>query len=147
VTERIEDVLPKKWRGVFKYHVGSTLDDGFTEFAVKAWVETKKEKEIRLGFGKTIIFTDRTDWDDEKIARTYLARSAMEGDYHILKDVLLMPVMPIFHQLDPRIRVHAFLCVMGLLFYRWIQLRIQEKLKEKIPIDRLARELKPNFAT
>jgi transposase len=142
VTERIEDVLPKKWRGVFKYHVGSTLDDGFTEFAIKSWVEKKKEQEIQLGFGKTIIFTDRTDWDDEKIARTYLARSAMEGDYHVLKDVLLMPVMPIFHQLDPRIKVHGFLCVMGLLFYRWIQLRIQEKLKEKIPIDRLARVLK-----
>lgn len=118
------------------------MDDGFTKFAVKAWVEKKKEKELRLGFGKTVIFTDRTEWDDEKIVRTYLARSAMEGDYHVLKDVLLMPVMPIFHQLDTRIRVHAFLCVMGLLFYRWIQLRVQEKLREKIPIDRLARELK-----
>lgn len=137
VTERIEDGPPKKWRGVFKYHVGATLDSGFT---VKAWVE--KEKELRLGFSKTVIFTDRTDWDDEKIVMTYLARSAMEGDYHLLKDVLLMPVMPIFHRLDTRIRVHAFLCVMGLLFYRWIQLRVQEKLKEKIPIDRLARELK-----
>ena len=142
VTERIEDVLPKKWRGVFKYHVGSTLDEEFTKFTVKGWVDTKKEKELRSGFGKTIIFTDRTDWDDEKIVRTYLARSAMEEDYHVLKDVLLMPVMPIFHQLDPRIKVHAFLCVMGLLFYRWIQLRLQEKLNEKIPIDRLARELK-----
>lgn len=135
VTERIEDRIPKKWRGVFKYHVGASLDDGFTRFTVRAWVETKKEKILYAGFGKTVIFTDCKDWDDEKIVRTYFARSSMEEDYHVLKDVLLMPVMPIFHHMDTRVRVHAFLMVMGLLFYRWIQLKV------KMPIDRLAREL------
>lgn len=141
ITERIEDCLPKKWRCVFKYHVGATLDGGFTKFAVKGWVEKKKERILRAGFGKTIIFTDKKDWDEERIVRTFFARSAMEEDYHILKDVLLMPVMPIFHKLDSRIRVHAFLMVMGLLFYRWIQLRVQEKLKRKVPIDRLMHTL------
>ena len=138
LTERIEDALPPKWRGVFKYHVGATLD---SRFQVRAWVDPKKEKELRSGFGKTVLFTDRTDWTDEKIVRTYFARSAMEEDFHVLKDVLLMPVMPIFHRKDPRIRVHGFLCVMGLLFYRWVQLRAEKELGVRIPIDRLARSL------
>lgn len=142
VTERIEDKLPMKWRGVLKYHVGASLDDGFTKFAVRAWIDEKKEKTIRAGFGKTVIFTDRGDWDDEKIVRTYYARSAMEEDYHVLKDVLLMPVMPIFHRLDDRIKVHAFLMVVGLLMYRWVQMRAQEALKRKVSIDRLAYLLK-----
>lgn len=137
MTERIEDALPKKWRGVFRYHIGATLDDGFTKFAVRGWVNTKKEEILDAGFGKTIIFTDKKDWDDERIVRTYFARSAMEEDYHVLKNVLLMPVMPIFHQLDTRIRVHSFLMVVGLIFYRWIQLRLQKELKEKVLIDRL----------
>ena len=38
-------------------------------------------------------------------------------------------------------RVHAFLCVMGLLFYRWVQLRAEKELGVRIPIDRLARSL------
>jgi transposase len=141
VTERVEDLLPKKWRGVFKYHVGATLDDDFTKFTVRAWVDKKKEKSIKAGFGKTIIFTDKAEWTDERIVRTYLARSGMEEDYHVLKDVLLFPVMPIFHRIDDRIRVHTFLCVIGLLFYRFIQLRLQEKAKISLPIERLVGEL------
>ena len=105
------------------------------------WVDAKKEKELRSGFGTTVLFTDRTDWENEKIVRTYFARSAMEEDFHVLKDVLLMPVKPIFHRKDPRIRVHDFLCVMGLLFYRWAQLRAEKELDVQIPIDRLARSL------
>lgn len=141
ITERIEDLLPKKWRGVFKYHVGATLDNDFTRFTVRAWIDKKKEKSLKAGFGKTIIFTDKSEWTDERIVRTYLARNGMEEDYHVLKDVLLFPVMPIFHRIDDRIRIHTFLCVMGLLFYRFIQLRLQERTGTRLPIERMVEEL------
>ncbi len=52
-----------------------------------------------------------------------------------------MPVMPIYHRRDPRIRVHAFLCVVGLLFYRWIQVRVAEATGERVPIGRLSQWL------
>jgi len=141
VTERIEDALPPKWRGVFKYRVGATLDQDPPRFTVTGWVEAKHEAELKEGFGKTVVFTDRVDWTDEQIVRTYYARSGMEEEFHVLKDVLLMPVMPIFHRLDKRIRVHAFLCVVGLLFYRWIQLRVEGVTKERVPIAQLAARL------
>ncbi|MGI0128568.1 MAG: IS1634 family transposase, partial [Thermoplasmata archaeon] len=141
VTERIEDVLPPKWRGVFKYRVGATLEQDPPRFTVTGWVDPKKEAELKEGFGKTVVFTDRTDWNDEQIVRTYFARSGMEEEFHVLKDVLLLPVMPIFHRLDKRIRVHAFLCVVGLLFYRWIQRRVEEATGERVPIEALAGRL------
>lgn len=141
VTERIEDALPPKWRGVFKYRVGATLDQDPPKFTVTGWVDAKKEAELKEGFGKTVVFTDRVDWTEEQIVRTYFARSGMEEEFHVLKDVLLMPVMPIFHRLDKRIRVHAFLCVVGLLFYRWIQRRVEEATGERVPIEALAGRL------
>ena len=141
VTERIEDVLPPKWRGVFRYRVGATLDQDPPRFTVTGWVDAKKEGELKAGFGKTVIFTDRVDWTDGQIVRTYFARSGMEEEFHVLKDVLLLPVMPIFHRRDERIRVHAFLCVVGLLFYRWIQLRVAEVTGERVPIGRLSQWL------
>ena len=141
VTERIEDALPPKWRGVFKYRVGATLDQDPPRFTVTGWVEVKHEAELKEGFGKTVVFTDRVDWTDEQIVQTYFARSGMEEEFHVLKDVLLMPVMPIFHRLDKRIRVHAFLCVVGLLFYRWIQRRVEAATKGTIPIGQLASRL------
>ncbi|EQD65392.1 hypothetical protein B1B_06371, partial [mine drainage metagenome] len=84
VTERVEDLLPKKWRGVFKYRVGATLEERAPRFTVRAWVDAKKEALLRLGFGKTVVFTDRTDWEDERIVRTYYARSGQEEDFHVL---------------------------------------------------------------
>ena len=140
-TERIEDALPPKWRGVFKYRVGATLDQGPPRFTVTGWADTKEEVELKAGFGKTVVFTDRVEWTDEEIVRTYFARSAMEEEFHVLKDVLLMPVMPIFHRLDRRIRVYAFLCVVGLLFYRWIQRRVEEGTGERVPLEALAARL------
>ena len=141
VTERIEDALPPKWRGVFRYRVGATLDTDPPRFTVTGWVDTKKEAELKEGFGKTVVFTDRVDWTDEQIVRTYFARSSMEEEFHVLKDVRLIPVMPIFQRLDKRIRVHAFLCVVGLLFYRWIQRRVEEATKERISLEALAARL------
>ena len=105
------------------------------------WVDAEKETELKAGFGKTMVFTDRTDCGEEKIVQTYFARSSMEEEFQVLKDVLLMPVMPIFHRLDRRIRVHAFLCVVGLLFYRWIQRRVKEATEERVPIESLAGRL------
>ena len=141
VTERIGDALPPKWRGVFQYRVGATLDQDPPRFTVTGWVDAKHEAELKEGFGKTVVFTDRVDWTDEQIVRTYYARSGMEEEFHVLKDVLLMPVMPIYHRRDPRIRVHAFLCVVGLLFYRWIQVRVAEATGERVPIGRLSQWL------
>ena len=141
VTERIEDALPPKWRGVFKYRVGATLDTDPPKFTVTGWVDPKHETELKAGFGKTVVFTDRVDWSDEQIVRTYYARSGMEEEFHVLQDVLLLPVMPIFHRLDKRIRVHAFLCVVGLLFYRWVQRRVEEATGERVPIEALAARL------
>jgi transposase len=135
VTERIEDVLPPKWRGVFKYRVGATLDQDPPKFTVTGWVDAKKEAELREGFGKTVVFTSRGDWSDEEIVRTYFARSGMEEEFHLLKDVLLMPI---FHRLETRIPLHAFLCVVGLLFYRWVQQQVERATVSRIPIEALA---------
>ena len=146
VALRVSDLVPKKWRGAFRYRVGVTLDQSFGKrqprFTVRAWVDKEAEERRRQGFGRTVVFTDRVDWDDKKIVQTYFARSGQEEDFHVLKDVLLMPVMPIFHRRDGRIKVHAFLCVVGLLFYRWIQWRVEKAARQRVPIEHLANVLR-----
>ena len=141
-TRRLIGLIPEKWVKVFRFHVGPTLDEGTSRLSVRVWVEEKAEAEKRAGFGRTAIFTDRAEWSDEKIARTYYARSGMEEDYHVLKDVLLFPVMPIYHRKDWRIREHTFLCVMGLLLYRYVQLRLEKTQKVRTPIGALVARLK-----
>ncbi len=141
-VRRVNALIPEKWVKVFRYHVGPTLDAGTSKLSVRIWVDEVVEREKRAGFGRTLIFTDRGDWTEERIARTYYARSGMEEDYHILKDVLLFPVMPIYHRRDKRIRVHTFLCVMGLLLYRYVQLKLERAQKVRTPIGAMAARLK-----
>jgi transposase len=141
-TRRLIELIPEKWVKVFRFHVGPTLDEGAAPLSVRVWVDAKAEAEKRAGFGRTAIFTDRSEWTDEKIARTYYARSGMEEDYHVLKDVLLFPVMPIYHRKDWRIREHIFLCVMGLLLYRYVQSRLERAQKVRTPIGAMVARLK-----
>ncbi len=145
INRRVIALIPEKWRILFRYHAGNTIESsaaGDNGVKLTYWIDKEAEKEKRSGFGKTVIFTDRKDWSNERIVRTYFARSGMEEDYHILKDVHLFPVMPIYHRIDKRIRAHTFMCVMGLLFYRYIQWKIEEVRGESMPMGRMVSILK-----
>lgn len=143
IHRRVNELIPNKWRSVFRYRVGNTVDNVINGSTIKLtyWIDSKAEMKKESSFGRVAIFTDREDWDDERIVRTYFARSAMEEDYHVLKDALLFPVMPIYHRLDKRIRAHVFMCVMGLLFYRYIQWKVENATGKRVPIDRLIEQL------
>lgn len=65
--------------------------------------------------GKTIIFTDRTDWSDEQIVRAYRAQYHVEANFRRLKDPHYLTFRPTFHWTDQKLRVHAFYCVLALM--------------------------------
>ena len=78
-------------------------------------------EELRYtGFGKTIVFTDMHSWHFEKIAKTYNRKYLVENDLKLQNDVLLVPVGPINHHKDFNIRAHIFLCIIGMIFYRYL---------------------------
>lgn len=124
IRNRLTDVIPKKWRTVFKFYIGTTLDK---KLDVKAWVVRQKEKEFMNGFGKTIIFTDDMNMPSKELVKTYKSLWRIEEDFKFLKNRLLIPVTPIFHQNDLPIKVHVFLCVIGLLFYRYMLLKLKSE--------------------
>ena len=85
------------------------------------------EKELYKKFGKKAIFTDKHEWDSEKIVKTYNQKDFVEKDFKWLKDVFLIPVKPIWLQKDKRIKVHIYLCVMGLIFYRYMMWKLKKQ--------------------
>ncbi|MCZ7362743.1 MAG: IS1634 family transposase [Candidatus Methanoperedens sp.] len=120
-------------------------------------VDEEEEKELFLTFGKNLLFTDMHDWTTEKIVKSYNQKDLIENDFKWLKTVVLMPIKPIFLQKDSRIKVHSFICVMGLVFYRYLlwklkrqnellsETRVIEEL-EKIRVALVKRDdEKPNF--
>jgi transposase len=119
VEREVNDIIHKDFRSLFGYEVGD-VPQGEKKPTLKIW--TKKEVgDIRYaGFGKTIVFTDMYTWHSEKIAKTYNQKYLVEDDFKLLNDVLLVPVGPINHHKDFSIRTHIFLCVIGMVFYRYM---------------------------
>src|SRR5712692_5283155 len=74
--------------------------------------------------GKTIIFTDRTDWSDEQIVLAYRAQHHIEADFRRLKDPHYLTFRPTFHWTVQKLRVHAFYCVLALLLLNLLRRKL-----------------------
>ena len=110
--------IPDDCKGVFLFE-----DDGGV---FRYRVDVEAEKKLYRTFGKNAIITDMHDWSAEKIVKTYTSKDFIEKDFQWLKNVLLIPIKPIFHQKDCRIKVHVFLCVIGLVFYRYLLWKLKK---------------------
>jgi transposase len=119
VEREVADIILKDFRSIIKYEI---TDDPERKkkpqliYEINMDNENKREK----SFGKTIIFTDKTEWHSKKIVQTYNNKYLVEDDFKLLNDELLVPIGPIYHTKDFNIRVHVFLAIVGLLFYRFL---------------------------
>jgi transposase len=112
-------IIPGDLTTIFKYEIH---DDECLSF--EYWVDEVAETEFINSFGKIAIFTDIHELNSADIAKTYFGKNIVEDDFKFLKDKLLVPVPPIYIRKDNRIRVNVFLCVMGMLFYRYIAKKV-----------------------
>jgi len=119
VEREFNDIIYKDFRSVFGHKVGK-IPKCKKKPSLKIWIEEGVENLRYAGFGKTIVFTDMHTWHSEKIARTYNQKYLVEDDFKLLNDVLLVPVGPINHHKDFNIRAHIFLCIIGMMFYRYL---------------------------
>jgi transposase len=119
VEREVNDIIPKDLRGVICHKVGR-IPKGKRKPTLECWIEEEREEERYDGFGKTIVFTDKGRWHSKKIAKTYNSKYLIEDDFKLLNDAFLVPIGPINHHKDVNIRAHIFLCIVGLLFYRYL---------------------------
>ncbi|MBE0523970.1 MAG: hypothetical protein IBX40_06535 [Methanosarcinales archaeon] len=127
-------VIPDDYKKVFPF-------EGFEkENVFKFSFDEEAEKKLALTFGKTILFTDMHDWDTEKIVKTYNQKDFVEKDFMWMKGLMIISMKPFFLRKDKRIKVHSFLCVMGLVFYRFLLWKLK-KQEEMLSETRVIEEL------
>jgi transposase len=95
----------------------------------------------RLQLGKTILFTDNTDWSDEQIVLAYRSQYHIEDAFKQMKNPHFLHWSPMFHWTDSKIRVHAFYCVLALTLSSALQREVWQK-GEPLSINRLLEELR-----
>ena len=85
--------------------------------------DMRKSIEDRL-LGKTILFTDQSDWATEEIIRAYRGLSKIEDAFKDMKNTEFLHWQPMFHWTDQKVRVHAFYCVLALTLASLLRLKL-----------------------
>ena len=79
------------------------------------WDDDGMQAMIDLYFGKTLLFTDRSDWSDEQIVAAYRSQAKIEDAFKQMKDPHFVSWRPLLHWTDQKVQVHAAYCVFALL--------------------------------
>lgn len=66
-------------------------------------------------YGKRILVTCRDDWSEAEIIAAYQGQSTVERVFRHLKNPYHNAVHPQYHWTDHKVRVHTFICLIGLL--------------------------------
>ena len=112
ILMKAHDIADKQYlKKLIRYEVGidGTLKFELDEFAYN---------ELSKGFGKNILFSDDLSLETTDVVRIYNSKNIVENQIKNLKDTHMISFTPMWCWTDQMIRVHAFTCVMALLFLR-----------------------------
>lgn len=88
--------------------------------------EKKKQEIIEKYFGKKLTITDHFDWTTEEILSSYYEQDCIEKLFRDTKNTEHFSLRPIYHWTDQKIRVHAFICLLGLTLTALLQKEVME---------------------
>ena len=91
------------------------------DFNKKAWTHLQQTL-----LGKTILFTDRSEWTDEEIVRAYRSQSHVESAFRSMKDPRCLAFRPVHHWTDQKLRVHSLYCVIALMILSLVRRKLTQ---------------------
>jgi transposase len=91
--------------------------------------------------GKTLLFTDQDDWSTEEIILAYRGQSRIEQAFRLTKRGHFMAWQPAFHWTDQKLHIHAFYCMLSLLFVSLAHRQVWQA-GVKVGLPTLEKELK-----
>jgi len=86
----------------------------------------QKQRIIDDIFGKKVFFTNRNSWSDREIIEAYHGQSKIEKLFRHLKNPYHLAVRPQFHWTDQKIKVHTFICLLGLLLVEILRKKVHD---------------------
>jgi hypothetical protein len=93
---------------------------------LKVGLDQKAVSGYTKRFGRTLVFTDRTDLSAQEVAQAYTDRNEVERLFGEMNDPMTVPFQPVRHWTDQKIVAHAFICILGLLLFKFLQLKLKQ---------------------
>lgn len=120
ISSKINTFLHKQYSSMFDW-------DFNTKEQKISWTFKKdKFEEKEKSFGKNILFTDLKNISSKIIAKSYNSKNVVETDFKLLKNKMQIPIKPIYSRKDNRIKIHIFICILSLILYRYMQLKLKD---------------------
>lgn len=120
---KVNGIIGKSYlKNLINYELKETvngLDLTFTE-------NEEAYEQKRKTFGKNILFTDKLSLPAQEIIKLYRDKNIVEEQIKNLKDTHVIRFTPMWCWTDNMIRVHAFTCVMALLFLRFLVKKVHD---------------------
>jgi len=92
-------------------------DKGEGHFDLDWEIANHKYRWVRENLlGKKLLVTCRDDWSSEAIIAAYHGQNNIERLFKHLENFYHNAVYPQYHWADQKIKVHTFICLIGLLF-------------------------------
>jgi transposase len=111
VENQVKAALKTEYMGdIFDYEMTTYNDLPFVKFVLN---EAKLEHLQKTKLGKTVLFTNRHDWNTENIVAAYRSAWHIEHAFRQMKDNDHLTVRPFFHWTDQKIKVHIFYCILA----------------------------------
>jgi transposase len=111
VTCAVKKILKIEYMNeIFRYEV--TVDEHGVHLNYEQ-SETQLDKIRKESLGKTVLFTDRSDFSNEQIITAYRSAWHIEAAFRQMKNPHHLAVRPMFHWTDDKIRVHIFICMLA----------------------------------
>ncbi len=134
---KVSKIADKQWiKGLINYELFGTK---YASFEFKENQEAYEQ--IRKSFGKNLLFTDDLSLKTKEIIEIYNGKNIIEEQFRNLKDTHVIRFTPMWCWTDKMIKIHAFTCVMALLFIRLIDKKIRDS-KMKLTQNKLIKQLK-----
>ena len=119
---KVSKIADKQWiKGLIEYEI---KDDKLLSLIFKENYSVYDK--IRKTFGKNILFTDDMSLKAIDVLKIYSEKNIIEEQFKTLKNPYVISFTPMWCWTDKMIRVHAFTCVMALLFIRIIVKKVKD---------------------
>jgi transposase len=79
-----------------------------------------------MQFGKSMLITDREDWEAPEICRTFMERCIIDASDPQAQSTTHVTLMPLYHWTDSKVLVHMFVCVAALTYLALFNQRLMD---------------------
>lgn len=135
LQKKVDRILKNKYS---KKIIETKLSAEKVEYKIK---EEEKTSIIDCYFGKKLTITDQTEWHTEDILATYYEQDCVEKLFRDTKNTEHFSIRPLYHWTDQKIRVHIFICLLGLTLSTLLQKEVEGASGIKISKNKLMEEL------